>query len=140
MDRPKAMLMALALGMLLQDLTISQFGLQDPDDEPDPTIPEYIGESILHFDDLSDAILALCAEITTGITEAHEPPRSSGRPKVARKLFGEEDTELPETSKAKKAQKRGRAGTGDSERSEAKAGAEKPGDAKGKRPRKDRKK
>lgn len=113
-DRNGAMSVALALGMLIRDVSLAQFGLNDPDDEPDTTAPEYIGDSVVPYSILEERIFPFCTDITTAIGQQPRAPRTSARKPVAAKSKEIQDSVLPVVEKQGGASKRRRAGTAES--------------------------
>lgn len=113
--------MALCLGMLLRDLNLAQFGLNDPDDTAGELTPEYVAESIVPFEDVDQIILPLCTEMTDAIGAAPPVPRTSERVPVPAKTKDLQESVLPVVQNAKV--KRSRAGTSESVKG---AGPKKP--------------
>ena len=119
-DRDGTMRMGLALGMLHHDLFTAQMGMQDPDDEPDPSIPEWVGESLIEFSAIETHILPLCRQMTAAIRAGPAPPRHSARKPVkaiSKEIKGSALPAVPEEASGSKkpvGPKRGRAASDES--------------------------
>ena len=96
LDREGCMLMALCLGMLIRDLHLAQFGLNDPDDEGAAAVPHFVGESTIPFEAIDTVILPVCTEMTEAIHAPPPVPRTSDRKPVPPKSKEVQASALPE--------------------------------------------
>lgn len=97
LNQKKALLFALALGMVIRDVEAAAF-IFDPDEPPPNHLPDYVRDTRIEVREVEDIILPLCEKVTTAIADLSNPPppRSSTRDRKQTKRPDAESSTLPD--------------------------------------------